>query len=621
MKSINYLFLSFLFIAISCKETSNNVSGDEKEIQNTFLKISKRSNLSHDSLQALFQTLHRLNSDKPDYKAMSDLVKGSYYWKNTQLDSAKYYFNNVKNYSSVSDSLSAYAYSGLGNIYKDVGDYTKSLGNFQQALHLYENQNNQNAMARVYKNIGALYMSWERFVESLDYYYKSEKIALQHNDSLLLADCHNNIGTVLEQQNNYDEAIEKYLSALAIYENNHVIEGLSYCYSNLAIVYKLKKEYDKSIEYNFKSLELSQKVNDKWMQSAILNNIGNLYREISQYDLAKKYAYQSLDISTAINAPEISYNTYESLMLIAFAEKDVEKALAYQNLFIKTKEKFENAEVNRQLSELNIKYETEKKEKLLATQKADLEKKNIYLFILGGIVFLILILLKNYRDKSKLKHERLLLENKLLEEQANYKIQQQRLDISRELHDRVGSQLTFITSILDSINRTATQLEEPIKAKLDSLSNFSDQSIKELRDTIWILNSKELSLEELKMKMVNFINQASESSDLIDFNFEFTIAKNQKLTTLQTVNLYRVFQEIINNSIKHSKASLVTVDIKQSQHELKMIISDNGVGFDFDSNQNKSFGLSNIGNRIEEIQGKLHVISTNGVRYEIEIIL
>ena len=213
------------------------------------------------------------------------------------------------------------------------------------------------------------------------------------------------------------------------------------------------------------------------------------------------------------------------------------------------------------------------------------------------------------------------LENKLLEEQSNYKIQEQRLEISRELHDNVGSQLTFIISILDNLKNSPVKFEEAIDKKIDTLSNFAGKSISELRDTIWVLNAKELSLSELKSRMLNFVKDAGESDENTKFNFNYDIADDVELTSKQAINIYRTLQEILNNAIKHADASLIFVEINQIQTQLEILISDNGIGFDYEAKKKKSFGLTNIQNRIQEIEGDLKVKSTieEGTIYFISI--
>ena len=195
------------------------------------------------------------------------------------------------------------------------------------------------------------------------------------------------------------------------------------------------------------------------------------------------------------------------------------------------------------------------------------------------------------------------------------------MDISRELHDNVGSQLTFIISILDNLKGSSVQFDEVIDKKIDTLSNFANKSISELRDTIWVLNSKQLSLSELKSRMLNFIRDARESVDTIRFHFDFEIESDVELSSKQAINLYRILQEIVNNAIKHADAKDIFVAISQVENALQIKIQDNGVGFDYEAKKKKSFGLSNIHNRIQEINGTLNVESSkeSGTSYVIQI--
>ena len=253
--------------------------------------------------------------------------------------------------------------------------------------------------------------------------------------------------------------------------------------------------------------------------------------------------------------------------------------------------------------------------------QAEVKQKNIWLLLISSFVIIGFILFRNFRAKAKLQKEQLELENKLLEEQSNYKIQEQRLEISRELHDNVGSQLTFIISILDNLKSSSVQFDEVIDKKIDTLTNFANKSISELRDTIWVLNSKQLSLSELKSRMLNFIKDAGESIDAIQFQFDFDIQNEAQLSSKQAINLYRILQEIVNNAIKHANAKDISVSISQIENELQIKISDNGIGFDYESKKKKSFGLTNIQNRIQEINGSLQVVSNEekGTHYSITV--
>ncbi|MGB2996767.1 MAG: ATP-binding protein, partial [Ferruginibacter sp.] len=85
---------------------------------------------------------------------------------------------------------------------------------------------------------------------------------------------------------------------------------------------------------------------------------------------------------------------------------------------------------------------------------------------------------------------------------------------------------------------------------------------------------------------------------------------------------FRAVQEIITNAIKYSTAKEILIDITQKEKLLAIKIADNGTGFDFEKLKNKSYGLSNIQNRVAEINGSLKVETSDGkgTTYFIEIL-
>ena len=101
----------------------------------------------------------------------------------------------------------------------------------------------------------------------------------------------------------------------------------------------------------------------------------------------------------------------------------------------------------------------------------------------------------------------------------------------------------------------------------------------------------------------------------------FDIQNDVQLSSKQAINLYRILQEIVNNAIKHANAKDISVSISQIENELQIKISDNGIGFDYESKKKISFGLTNIQNRVQEVNGRLQVESnqTKGTNYSITV--
>lgn len=190
------------------------------------------------------------------------------------------------------------------------------------------------------------------------------------------------------------------------------------------------------------------------------------------------------------------------------------------------------------------------------------------------------------------------------------KIQKERLAISRDLHDNIGSQLTLIISSVDTLKYKMETENQQIEQNLSTISSFAKDAIVELRDTIWAMNSDEITIEELEIRVANFIERAKQASDKIRFSFFVDeLIKDKILNSKQAMNLYRVIQEAITNAIKYSNSNVILINIVKENERLKIKIEDKGVGFD--SNKiNFGNGLINMKSRMEEISGNFTLVST-----------
>lgn len=200
------------------------------------------------------------------------------------------------------------------------------------------------------------------------------------------------------------------------------------------------------------------------------------------------------------------------------------------------------------------------------------------------------------------------------------KLQDQRLHISRDLHDNIGAQLTFIISSMENLKYIFKIKDEQVVAKVSSISAFARKTITELRDTIWAMNKTHISFDDLKVRISNFIKEAEVSTANITFKFTMEPKENGHLifTSLEGINIYRTIQEAINNTIKYADASLVTVAIKIINDEVNIKVSDNGKGFSL-SEVERGNGLNNMEKRMKEIGGEVYITSKKGKGTKIKI--
>lgn len=558
------------------------------------------------------------------------------------------------------------AYNFLGVVEDIDAHFLKALEFYKKSLHLAKSAKKTKLIASVSNNIGLLEWKAGNYKDALSTFFSALKYAESIGSDKIQGNISSNIGLVFQDINRPQEALIWQKKALAFRMKDKNDYNLASNYNNLANAYSIVKKHDSVFFYQEKAINLQRKIEDSYGLGISYLNAGGEYKIIKNYNKALWYYEKSKFIREEIKDSlglSFSYmNIAECYKLmgnlnkaITFGEKalavskniksqeriaecsksladsyklfgNLGKAIELQQQYTVYQDKIFNDEMVDKVTFLNIKYETEKKEKDLSLEKLKVSRevlaskqKNIWLLVLVAFIIVCLLIFRNFNIKSGLKQKQLALENDLLQEQIISKTQQQRLEISRDLHDSLGSQLTIMSSTLDSLKRTADTDSSLSKEKISSLATFVDLSILELRNTLWILNADEVFLEDLHFKILNFISNASEAKEDIQFNYQFNIQENVKLDSKVAANIFRILQEIINNSLKHSEAGVIAIEIIQNLTDLKIIISDNGKGFDFENEKESSFGLSNIQKRTRELAGTLNLETSigKGTKYTI----
>jgi len=502
-------------------------------------------------------------------------------------------------------------------------EFENAIPYFLRSADGFEKAREFNWQAKALNRASLSCHDFSHYDKGIEYAYLAKKVLDEHPQQTsknLYWYVYNNAGINYDDSRRAEQAIEEHLKALPYAMN---ASDSSYSYNNLGNTYKKLNQLDKAEAYFKLALTNSQSYKDDYHFATVYSNMVDIERLKKEYKQAHYYLDSALHYATISNSPEKLLDIYYYAYQLKDETGDHHSASQFLNNYVQLKDSLFTSEKNNALLYYQTKYETEKKEKQIAEQKLISKQKNVWIIVLACTVIIGLGIFVHSRQKSKLLQKQLGLENQLLQEQSHSKIQEQRLEISRELHDSLGSQLTLIKSVSDSLLSSPQKMDDTFYTRINALSEFSENSISELKNTIWALNSQELNLDELKLKMLNFISRASESMEDVQFHFRFNIISNCSMSSKQAINVFRVFQEILNNSIKYAKSRDIFIEINQFEKSLTMKISDNGIGFNFEEARKKSFGISNIINRISELNGILHVETGEGkgTKYAMEFML
>lgn len=198
--------------------------------------------------------------------------------------------------------------------------------------------------------------------------------------------------------------------------------------------------------------------------------------------------------------------------------------------------------------------------------------------------------------------------------------EQERKRIARELHDETSQLLTSLLISLAVLEESVT-IEENKKQINDSRA-LAHQTLRAIRNLSLDLRPSALDDLGLIPAIRGYIKEVQQRSGM---TIELTATGfRDRLPAEIETTLYRVVQEALTNSTKHSQASLVNVKLEETDSLIKASIKDNGVGFDRDSVfktpwQERGLGLAGMQERATLLKGNINISSKPGSGTSIEI--
>lgn len=236
----------------------------------------------------------------------------------------------------------------------------------------------------------------------------------------------------------------------------------------------------------------------------------------------------------------------------------------------------------------------------------------------------------SFLDITNLKKAKIKIEKqKKMLHKLNSKIlktqEEERRNISRDLHDDLGQHLTAISINLAAIKNnikendnptTMERLEDSLKS-VDVISKRIHDMVHELRPAI--LDDLGL-IKTIKWYIKQFRRRTGISVSLNISDFK------KRLDPELEIALYRIIQEALNNVAKHAEAGKVDITIIKDIHKLKILIKDNGKGFDstlLNTNplENSGMGIPGMRERLLGVNGKLKIDSKHGFGTKLIIII
>lgn len=221
-----------------------------------------------------------------------------------------------------------------------------------------------------------------------------------------------------------------------------------------------------------------------------------------------------------------------------------------------------------------------------------------FLVLAGSIVFFVLSYRRRMLKKDLEIKEQEALHQKDLFDRNLEATENERQRVARELHDEVGSSLSMMRLLSRGSSDDELSLRKLIDATIDNVRRISNDLLPSGLDEFGLEHALEI-----------FFEKAFETSNI---EIDADISDLPVLTSQQNLMVYRIIQELINNSIKYADTSHIQISIVQKNKEVSIDYQDFGKAFDIENALKKdSLGLKNLTARAAYLSGTAHMESSD----------
>lgn len=667
-----YIFIAFFLAASSlwCQSRHSQQSVYEKEIQGLIEKsdetsytLEKRLSLAFaayqkskkipknglllktsEQLAGLYQEAGKYDSIKKYISISSqearktkdvgclgrlEVIQGNYYYeKNESSPQAYYHYQLAQRFFNRSkDSLSmAKNYLRIAILEKNGRDFFRSKESSFLALPYAGGD--KRIQSSIYNNLGIVYDELGDLKKSLQYHHHSLSLRRELNLPRLEIQTLNNIGTAYKDHRNYKKAESYYQKAL-IYDS--IAEKYSEEYAriidNRAHLHLLQGKKS-SVQDLKKALEIRLKEENHSGVVMSYLHLGEYYLKKDSLDQAIVYAGKSHEFAVKDHNYRDALQGLKLLSLIYENKKDYKKALEYSGRYNHLLERLHKEELQLHEKFADIRYTSWQLKKDNAHLKNESRLQTNLKRLWTGVALLLFLLslmlflwmrqkLKNKNLRYQKKEQEfsediyaLMLDN---EQKLSEGRRMERSRIMKELHDGVINELYGIRIAMEGLNDDPDTQRKQLRYSYIQKINDTENQIKN------IVNDMDVSLP-FSNGFLSMLHHLFENKKMFSIRIIHNAEKIEWDTVPSSIkmNVYRIIQETLHNTIKHSGAGHYQLEFLQKDNLLQLVISDNGAASSQISSSH-GMGIHNIQNRIELMQGNVQISTVKSFTYTIEI--
>jgi two-component system, NarL family, sensor kinase len=525
--------------------------------------------------------------------------------------------------------LKAKIWLNISMLYIMGGDYNMALDYALRGDSIFTHYNMVAYLVNAYAKLSEVHERMGNKELTILYNKKLFELSQYVNDPFSLVTCYIGRSNQFSLEGNTDMALAWLDSVDVIAKEHEFLESQMISLLNRAIIIKRdKNDTNLALKSLLQALPIARTLGNPYQTADVLVRIANNFLQQNQTEKAIEYLNVAQSLALTNNLLDIQRIIASIFKDIYIKKQNFPEAIRYYTLLDSLNTTHYHEQASRDLIFTNAQYEAKNKELSIARltsenliSQVQIRQKNFTLT--GGAIIFILVmavlitLIRTARQKHKISLQdqkiqsqlikQLESEKQLIELQATLKGEEaERSRIARNLHDGLGGLLSGTKLTLNHMKENFV-LSPEMGNSFNKALDLLESSVQELRRVAHNMMPEILHAGGLNDALDSFCCCIPNLKN-IQVSYHF-YGEAQRLETGLEMAVYRIAQELVNNALKHAKASLINVELIQEKDRVCLSVSDNGQGFDPETSVGNGNGLMGIRSRVKSFSGKLDINS------------
>lgn len=518
-------------------------------------------------------------------------------------------------------------YHTLAKAYSEQGLHDEALRFYLEGISAAETLGNNAAVNDNKLGIANVYFARHEHEKAIAAY---NDLLAKNPDEQLKHFVYERLGVAYLEQKDLIQAKQYTEKALSYFQQEHQLKNELQTKLTLGIIAELNQHTEEafSIYNEVKNNAQQHQFFDLYTHAG--QRLGDLLIAGKEYENAKRLLSMVYANAMQWNDLKAQLKVLNSLRHLYAQTGDYQNAYALMTQYLGVSSEVLNRQNKREINELEVKYQTVQKEKEILNKENELDHQKTIRFslLIGFLAILLPVIGLLYMYYQKLQAQSKL--NATMEEMNQQKItallkdkelallkasvsgqEKERKRIAAELHDSIGGNLAAIKLRLSNQNSVNG---------LKGLIRELDDTYHQVRDLSHDLVPQKFSDTGFTELISGYLRQFDVPGKA-EISFQaYPREEINKIGTTLKVEIYKIIQELITNTQKHSEASKVEIQLTRMDGMLKLLFEDNGKGFSPETTK-QGIGFQNIRERLKLFDGVLSIDSfpSKGTVIDIEI--